>query len=74
LLYRFPGVVSRAASEYATSSVLISTNWPRFQFLLGSSSIIGGEKSVYRITLTMAVGQVLKNGLTLLGIKLPDKM
>jgi arginyl-tRNA synthetase len=36
--------------------------------------IIGSENQGLRIMLTIAVGQILKNGLTLLGIKTPERM
>ena len=36
--------------------------------------IIGSENQGLRIMLTVAVGQILKNGLTLLGIKTPERM
>lgn len=36
--------------------------------------IIGSENQGLRITLTAAVGQILKNGLTLLGIETPERM
>jgi len=77
-LYRFPGVVERSAKEYSPHQIL--------SFLLELAGIFnsfyakekivdkGNKNSSYRIALTEAVFLTLKNGLDLLGIKVPEKM
>ena len=49
---------------------------PRFDhvYQLAPYEEISEEKTTFRVLLTSAVGQVLKNGLGLLGIQAPEKM
>jgi len=77
LLYRFPEVVGRAASEYAPhyiATYLIElagafNNWYARERILDA-----GEETPYRLALTEAFSVVMKNGLKLLGIQAPEKM
>jgi arginyl-tRNA synthetase len=39
-----------------------------------SERVIGSERETARLLLTKATGQVIKNGLSLLGIEAPEKM
>lgn len=77
LLYRFPGVVERAAYEYEPHHVasylaeLASTfnSWYAREHILDN-----GDSEAYKLALTRAVAVTLKNGLWVLGIKAPEKM
>jgi len=77
MLYRFPEVAARAGEELAPHHLatylyeLAST----FNGYYADHQIVTKEpESSYRVVLATAVGQILKNGLTLLGIKAPMKM
>lgn len=77
LLYRFPEVVERAAREYAPHHLCtyLYELASAFSSYYADHQIVSDEpESLYRVALTAAVGQVLKNGLTLLGIATPEKM
>jgi arginyl-tRNA synthetase len=77
MLHRFPSVVERATIEYAPHHICTYLYGlaSAFNSYYASNQIVSDEPtSHYRVALTAAVGQVLKNGLTLLGIKSPEKM
>lgn len=77
LLYRFPEAVERAAQEYAPHYIAnyIYELATAFSSYYTDHQVVSGESnSPYRVALTAAVGQTLKNGLRLLGIKAPSKM
>lgn len=77
LLYRFPEVVNRAREEYEphyittylTQLASAFNSWYAQEKVLDGS----GEEG-YKLALTKATAQTLKNGLWLLGIKAPQKM
>ncbi len=77
LLCRFPEIVERAGKEYAPhylATYLIDiagafNNWYAQNRILNA-----GDETPYRLALTAAFAQVLKNGLWLLGIAAPEKM
>ena len=77
LLYRFPEIVERSGMDYAPhfiATYLIElagafNNWYAKERILDA-----GEETEYRLALTAAFAQVMKNGLWLLGIAAPDKM
>lgn len=78
MLHRFPEIVLRAQKELAPQAIttyLIELA-SSFNTFYGLEKIIDKEdrNSPYKIALTEAVGQVVRNGLYLLGIKVPDKM
>lgn len=78
LLYRFPEVVERAAKEFAPhyiANYLIDIA-RAFNTYYGSTKIIDKDdlNSPYKIALTLAFANVMKNGLYLLGIKAPERM
>lgn len=83
-LYRYPEVVEKAGREYAPSLVCtyLYELAQRFNTFYNSESILGkaGQKleekgrTAFRLALTAAAAQVLKNGLWLLGIKAPERM
>ncbi len=74
--YRFPEVVGEAAKTYSPNLLA------NFLFELSSAynlfydkeRIIGSENEGFRLQLTAAIGQILKNGLGLLGIQALEKM
>lgn len=46
----------------------------KYNTFYNKDKIIGGENEGFRLDLTSATGQVLKNGLELLGIQVPERM
>ena len=77
ILYHFPEVVERACAEYAPHHIAtyLYELASAFSSYYVDHQVVSQEtNSSYRVALTTAVGQVLKNGLHLLGIKTPVKM
>jgi len=78
IIYRFPEVVMRSALEYKPHyiALYILDLAGSFNAFYGLNQIVNKEdpQSPYRIALTKAFAVVVKNGLTLLGIKVPEKM
>lgn len=77
LLYRFPEVVEHSARDYAPRYIAnyLYKVGQAFNTFYGNTKIIGHDKQEdYRLALTAATVQVLKNGLKLLGIKAPKEM
>lgn len=76
LLYRFPMVVALAAVEYAPSHLCtyLFEVASRYNELYAKEQIVGGSRQVELLTLTQAVGNTLKNGLTALGIPVPERL
>jgi len=78
LLHRFPEIVKRAGEEYApqTIATFIVELGSAFNTFYAEEQIVDEKdpNSSYKIALTKAVGQILQNGLYLLGIKVPDRM
>ena len=78
LLYRFPEIILRAASEYEPhyiANYLIEVAHAFNSFY--ASMVIVDKKdttSSYKVALTYAFTFVMKAGLHLLGIKVPEKM
>jgi arginyl-tRNA synthetase len=78
LLYKFPEVVSRSASEYEPhyiANYLIEIA-RAFNSFYGNVVIVNKEDpaSAYKIAMTYAFSFIMKNGLHLLGIEVPEKM
>jgi arginyl-tRNA synthetase len=88
-LYRFPEVVKQAGEEYAPNVIAnflyelagrfnVFYNKHRILEARSKKQEVRGKEAVvtsqFRLLLTTATGQVLKNGLTLLGIPAPEKM
>jgi arginyl-tRNA synthetase len=77
LLYRFPEVVARAARDYAPRYIAayLQRVAGSFNTFYGNTKIINDDpEASYRLAVTAATVQVLKNGLKLLGIKAPKEM
>lgn len=79
-VYRFPEVVAEAAERYAPNLVcnFLFELAQRFNTFYNKHSILtpteGGQAKQFRVKLTATVGQVVANGLNLLGIEAPEKM
>ncbi len=79
LLYRFPEMVERAAADYAPQYVatFLTTIAGEFNSWYAAEKIIDPSNksaSQAKLALAAAVGQVLRNGLWLLGISAPERM
>ena len=75
-LIRFSGVIENAARTYSPNLLCnylydLASKYNTFYNL---HKIIGGENEKFRLALTGGAGQVLKNGLKLLGIQAPERM
>jgi arginyl-tRNA synthetase len=78
-LYRFPEVVEEAAERYSPNLVCnyVYELAQRFNKFYNQHSILSADndyKRRFRLDLTKSVGQILENGLQLLGIKALEKM
>jgi arginyl-tRNA synthetase len=78
MLYRFPEVVERAGEEYsphyiATYLIELASTFNNFY---AQGKIVDKEdmNSSYKVALTEAFSIIIKNGLNLLGIQVPEKM
>ena len=73
LLLRFPEVVERARLEYAPNYIVtyLTELAAAFNSYYANYKII---ESPYRLALTKVFAQTMKNGLWILGIKVPEKM
>jgi arginyl-tRNA synthetase len=75
-LVRFPEVIVGAAKSYSPN---LLCNYlyglaSKYNTFYNKHKIIGSESEDFRLMLTFGVGQVLKNGLKLLGIETPERM
>ncbi len=78
-IYRFPEVVEEAAKSYTPNIVcgFLFELAQRFNTFYARVPIIKAEDSALRalrLGLTAAVAQTIKNGLTLLGIEVPERL
>lgn len=75
-LVHFPEVVENAAESYSPNLLCnyLYDLASKFNTFYNKHRIIGGENDKLRLRLTSAVGQILKTGLTLLGIQAPERM
>jgi arginyl-tRNA synthetase len=77
LLYRFPEIIEQAMKEKTPQNVatyLIEIAGAFNSFYANNKILDAGEATSYRIALTQAFSIVMKNGLTVLGVPVPDKM
>jgi arginyl-tRNA synthetase len=75
-LSQFQEVIVTAAKNYSPN---ILCNYlyelaSKFNTLYNAEKIIGGENEEFKLLLTKSTGQILKNGLKLLGIESPERM
>lgn len=75
-LYRFTEIVAEAAKTYSPNLVcnFLFDLAQRFNLFYDKERIIGSDNESFRLTLTNAVGQIIKNGLSLLGIEALSRM
>jgi len=76
MLGKFSEVVEEAGKSFSPNllaNYLFELS-QKFNLFYQKHKIIGGDKEEFRLALTKAVGQVIKNGLYLLGIESPEKM
>lgn len=77
-LYRFPEVVERAGREYAPHYIVtyLTELAGIFNSFYAKEKIIdkSDPASPYKIALTQATAHILKSGLNLLGIRVPERM
>lgn len=75
-LSQFPGIVASASESYSPNMICnylynLAQTFNRFYT---QDKIIGSGKENLRLLLTSDTGQVIKNGLALLGIQAPERM
>jgi len=75
-LIRFSEIVEGAAVNYSPNLLCnyLYELASKYNGFYNKHKIIGSENEEFRLSLTGAVGQVLKNGLKLLGIESPERM
>jgi arginyl-tRNA synthetase len=78
-LLDYPGVVQKAAEEYDPSLVAnfsydLAKKYHRFWHDLSVFNADTVEARAFRLTLSRAVGQVLKSSMGLLGVEMPERM
>ena len=75
-LMRYQGAVELSAKTYSPNLLCnyLYDLAQKFNGFYNSNKIIGGENEEFRLKLTSGVGQVLKNGLGILGIETPERM
>ena len=73
---QFQGVIVDASKNYSPNLVCtyLFELAQKFNSFYNSNKIIGGDNEEVRIALTAATSEVLKEGLNLLGIKVPERM
>jgi arginyl-tRNA synthetase len=80
-LYRFPEIISMSTKNYSPNLLcnFLYDLAQKFNLFYNKHGILeqrtkNRKQSEYRLFLTSATGQILKNGLNLLGIEAPQKM
>ena len=78
-LHDYPGVVMKAAEEYDPSLVAnfcydLAKKYHRFWHDLSVFNADTPDARAFRLTLSRAVGQVLKSSMGLLGVEMPERM
>lgn len=75
-LIRFSEVIDTAAKNYSPNLLCnyLYDLAQKYNSFYNKEKIIGSESEEFRLSLTAATGQVLKNGLKILGIETPESM
>lgn len=75
-LSRFSGITIDAVKNYSPNLLCgyLFDLARKYNNFYNKHRVIGSKNDKFRLGLTFAVGQILKNGLGLLGIEAPDKM
>ncbi len=79
LVHQFPGIIKTAAANYDPSEVAnfcynLAKSYHKFWHDLSIFGADSPEAVVFRLQLSKAVGNVLKTGMDLLGIEMPERM
>lgn len=76
VLIKFSDSIASAAKSYSPNLLCnyLFSLAQKYNTFYNKHKIIGRENEGFKLLLTKSVGQVLKNGLTLLGIETPSKM
>lgn len=76
LLLKFPEIILSSAENYAPNTLCtyLYDLAQKYNSLYNAHKIVGSDEEDFRLVLTATTGQVLSNGLTLLGIASPKKM
>lgn len=75
-LYKFPEAIAESAKTFSPNLIanFLFDISQKFNLFYDKQRIIGSATEQFRLILTDATGQILKNGLTLLGIQTLEKM
>jgi arginyl-tRNA synthetase len=75
-LVKFPEVVVASATKYSPNLLcnFLYDLAQKYNNFYNTNRIIDSDNEDFRLALTFGVGQVLKNGLKLLGIQAPERM
>lgn len=78
-LYKFPEVIEEAGEKFAPNLVcnFLFDLAQKYNFFYNKQPILKAdteESKYFRLALTKSVGQIIKNGLNLLGIEVPERM
>jgi arginyl-tRNA synthetase len=75
-LLHFPEVVEYASLTYAPNALCeyLYQLAQKFNLFYAKHKVVGSEQEQFRLSLVAAVGQTIKNGLTILGIPTVEKM
>lgn len=75
-LSQFEDIITDAAKSYSPNLICnyLFDLSSKFNTFYNMHKIIGGDNEEFRLVLTRGVGQVVKNGLNLLGIESPKRM
>lgn len=78
-MHDYPGVLAKAAEEYDPSLIAnfsydLAKKYHRFWHDLSVFNADTTEARAFRLTLSRAVGQVLKSSMGLLGVEMPERM
>lgn len=75
-LVKFPEVIEESAKNFAPNLLCnyLYDLSQKYNHLYNCLKIIGSEAESFRLAISFGVGQVLKNGLKILGINTPERM
>jgi arginyl-tRNA synthetase len=75
-LYLFSEVIEESAKEFSPNILcnFLFDLAQKFNNFYDKEKIIGSKNEEFKLVLAKAVGQIIKNGLTILGIKTVEKM
>jgi arginyl-tRNA synthetase len=73
---QFPEVIESAAKNYSPNILceFLFDLAQKYNTFYNKHKIIGSKREPFRLAITYATGQILRNGLTVLGIQTPERM